>query len=334
MNYAGNDIGTPLDYQVSLVQSASHGDVVFLENGTLQYTPDMDYCGTDTFSYSVRTTEGYSVARVSLQATGCVVSLLAIDDMVNYPYGQAVTYNVAMNDLGITSSAVITMQGFPDHGQITLYDDGAFLYVPNIGYCGVDRFSYVVTIGQATSVGDVFLSAKNCRDPIVVNPDLVDYPAGKSVLVNVLANDIGFQSADTVYVSKSPQHGSVALSGFGLITYTPQIGYCGMDDFSYAIDNGFGGVAEGRVSVAPEGCGKRLAISWLPSEQSPYVDVAGYRLYMGRQNRKYIHSVDLGQRIDFEYVVDEPGEYYFAITAVSGIKTESNFSDEVLLMHP
>ena len=43
---------------VGVVTPPAHGSITFLGDGTVTYTPDANYVGSDTFSYTVETDDG------------------------------------------------------------------------------------------------------------------------------------------------------------------------------------------------------------------------------------------------------------------------------------
>jgi hypothetical protein len=65
----------------------------------------------------------------------------------------------------------------------------------------------------------------------------------------VLTNDILTTDATVIAVS-APAHGSTHLNGDGTITFTPAIGFSGMDGFTYAVSNAQGHTDLATVTVS------------------------------------------------------------------------------------
>jgi hypothetical protein len=80
------------------------------------------------------------------------------------------------------------------------------------------------------------VSAENVR-PIAIN-DEVETVSG-SIIIDVLANDTDANGdALTVVGIAAPVTGSNQLNADGTITYTPQVGFVGIDTFTYTITDG------------------------------------------------------------------------------------------------
>jgi uncharacterized repeat protein (TIGR01451 family) len=140
----------------------SHGSAVVLyPNGTYSYTPNPNYSGTDSFTYTIRDIVG--------QTAGATVTLtitpLAVNDSGTTPAntiltstapgpGQSVSAtSILTNDLGtaltLTSvngttctsgcSAIATI-----HGTVSVNANGSYSYNPTAGYTGTDSFTYQV----------------------------------------------------------------------------------------------------------------------------------------------------------------------------------------------
>jgi hypothetical protein len=80
--------------------------------------------------------------------------------------------------------------------------------------------------------------------------DSANTEEGNAVSINVLAND-NDPEGDTLTVTASTQgiNGSVANNG-NSVSYTPNPGFTGNDNFSYSIDDGYNGTATANVSVS------------------------------------------------------------------------------------
>jgi hypothetical protein len=73
---------------------------------------------------------------------------------------------------------------------------------------------------------------------------------GGEVVIDVVANDTDVDGDSLVVVEASePDFGTVTVDPSGLITYTPDPGYVGLDAFSYTVIDGHGGVDTAIVTI-------------------------------------------------------------------------------------
>ena len=152
--------------------------------------------------------------------------------------------NVVANDTVPTGFAPVVVTTTA-HGQLLLdTGNGAFTYVPDTGFYGVDTFTYhLVLASQPTNivsndatvtifVNNSSLAPKGLADIFAFGQDAVPPDTG-----NVLTNDIANSgnTADlTAQLVSTPQNAlSFSLNPDGTFNYTPMPGFVGSDTFQY-----------------------------------------------------------------------------------------------------
>ena len=155
----GNDLdldGDPLT--ATLVSGPAHGTLTFNPDGSFVYTPDANYSGPDSFTYTVSDGNQTSTpATVTLTVSPVDDPPTAVAD--TYSLGEGHTFSapasggLLANDSDIDPSTVLTavLVTGPAHGTLTLDPDGSFTYVPDANFNGVDTFTYQASDGTATS---------------------------------------------------------------------------------------------------------------------------------------------------------------------------------------
>lgn len=139
----GNTIGAP-----SITFPPAHGSVVINGNGTITYTPNLNYEGADSLIYSVcdnGTPQACDLATVYLHATNRTDNVTyANDDAAFTLLNTPVNGNVSGNDTDPegNNSPVFTQVTQPANGTVAFNPDGTYTYTPNTGYTGPDRFTY------------------------------------------------------------------------------------------------------------------------------------------------------------------------------------------------
>lgn len=134
---------------VKIITPPAIGKVVVHADGTVTYTPNQDVNGQDSFTYTVKDIFGRlsNEARVHITIIPVNDAPVAIDDIYYVQRDSSIRENVGLNDYDVDGD-VLTFRilELPKHGKIEFFDgmDGAFIYVPNLGFTGIDTFVYEV----------------------------------------------------------------------------------------------------------------------------------------------------------------------------------------------
>lgn len=250
----GND--TDADGDTLTVQSVStptHG-VAALSGGTLTYTPNTSYTGSDSFTYTVGDGHGNSdTATVNLVVAATIGVPVANDDTATVPMNTATPINVLANDTDPDGHALtITAVSTPAHGTATIVGGTSVTYTPNAGYTGGDTFSYTVSDGfGSTDIASVTVTVSGTGNAPVVQNDAANVLMNTRTVLRLLANDSDPNGdALTITAVGTPVHGAVAITDGGQsVTYAPPNGYLGVDSFAYTASDGNGNSASGMVAL-------------------------------------------------------------------------------------
>jgi uncharacterized repeat protein (TIGR01451 family) len=139
-------------------------------------------------------------------------------------------------------SLVALLDTDPEHGVLALYSDGSFVYTPAADYNGLDSFAYHACDSfapPACSIGVVSITVVPESDSPVAVDDEATTPEGIPVVVDVLANDHD-ADGDLLIVTTitSPANGGAVITPDYTITYTPALGFHGVDTFMYTVSDG------------------------------------------------------------------------------------------------
>ncbi len=255
-----NDVDVDGDL-LSLVDfdQPEHGTLVHLGDGTFRYTPDSNFYGTDSFSYTITDgSGGSSSATVTYQVLSVNDAPVAGADRYDVNEDGSVTTGFVMaNDTDVEENLLgITDFTLPSHGQLINNNDGTFTYTPDSDYNGIDHFTYTITDGHgATATATVTLTVHGVNDAPVAGDNTLTTNQNETVIsTSVLANDTDIDN-DALAVADYAQgaHGTVSYQGDGIFTYTPDGDYTGTDSFTYTISDGQGGsdTATVRITVLP-----------------------------------------------------------------------------------
>ncbi|MEQ3655087.1 MAG: Ig-like domain-containing protein, partial [Dokdonia sp.] len=142
------------DYEVTSVTDPQNGTVTINPDGSVIYTPNPNYNGTDTFDYTVTITNPDGSTSTEM-ATVVVTVLPKADvqnDVADTPEDTAVNIDILPNDdfsgvYGVDYET--TAVSDPANGTVTINPDGTVDYTPGFNFNGTDSFDYTVTVTNA-----------------------------------------------------------------------------------------------------------------------------------------------------------------------------------------
>lgn len=226
----------PLSVTDWTVQSA-HGTVLIVSEGVLEYHPEEDFHGTDSFTYTASDSRATATATVTVTVNPVDDLPVAFNDAYAvlappmFPVGESYLQTGAIdgllhNDIDWDGTAVQlgTVNTAGLQGAVTVNPDGSFEYHGPAGFLGTTSFSYtVVADGQESAPATVRLEVAKtgAMDPAPqANPDYYffgDDPLVVSAADGPLANDVVYNLA---VLDQQPMSGKVTAFNFdGSFTY-------------------------------------------------------------------------------------------------------------------
>ena len=170
VNVLANDTDAEDDaLSITGTPTATNGTVVSNGDGTLTYTPNAGFVGSDVVTYQI--TDGTDTTTATLDVTveaGNEAPVSIADPELVLDQGQsATTVDVLANDTDAEGEA-ISVTGTPSAANGTVVDngDGTLTYTPNDGFFGTDVISYEITDGTNTTAASLDVTV-NERDYIV-----------------------------------------------------------------------------------------------------------------------------------------------------------------------
>ncbi|WP_243058370.1 Ig-like domain-containing protein [Nocardioides sp. SR21] len=234
-----------------LVTNPVHGIVVVNPSGTVTYTPDPNFHGTDSFTY--RADDGdlqSSAVTVTVTVDPVEDAPVAHDDSYTTGVDTPVARNVIANDVdGDGDSLVAELVTPPSHGTLVLSPAGSIIYTPDPGYRGTDSFTYAASDGHGSS--DSATVTVRVNDPTVTVTDSVSVAEDTQSTGNVLTNDRDPDPDDalTVIDHTDADHGTLAIEPDGDFTYTPDADWHGTETVTYTTNTGATGTLD--ITVTP-----------------------------------------------------------------------------------
>jgi VCBS repeat-containing protein len=247
--------GNPLS--AILVNGPSNGILQLNANGGFDYIPNADFNGTDSFTY--RANDGSANSEpvtVTINVKAVNDAPVSLADAFFLEEDTSVQGNVLTNDTDVDGQGLVAqLVAGPEHGTLTLNQDGSFSYEPNANFNGTDSFTYRAFDG--TAFGDpqtVTLQVSSVNDvPVAVDDNGLETAYQQPLEIEpgqLLANDSDLDGDTLSIVAvQDAVNGTVAIVD-GKILFTPKPGYSGPASFSYTVSDGNGAFATATAAIA------------------------------------------------------------------------------------
>ncbi len=252
-----NDVDPDGDTLTVTTASADNGAVVINADGTLTYTPDANFNGTDTITYVISDGQGgNSTSTVTvtvgaenddptvtpLAALGNAdADVIAIDVSGSFDDldGDTLTFSQTGLPPGLSIDAAGNITGTIDPSASQGGSDGDGIYTVTItaddGFGGTVSSTFSWTVTNPPPVA-------NDDGPIAVTEDT-------PLDIDVLAND-NDPDGDTLTVTLATAgNGTVTINPDGTLNYAPDANFNGTDTITYTISDGNGGTSTATVEI-------------------------------------------------------------------------------------
>ncbi|MBL8784540.1 MAG: tandem-95 repeat protein, partial [Deltaproteobacteria bacterium] len=236
-----------------ITEVPAHGTAYINPDNTITYEPQADYVGTDSFIYQVCDPSGLcDTALVTVFVGSNNRNPSAKDDEATTRENEPTEIDALANDSDPDSDPLTIEQvEDPAHGTTAIVD-GVIVYTPDLDFVGFDIFFYTACDSKgACATAFVVVEVQEAVNvPPTAVDDTVSTKVNTPVTIDTTSNDID-PDGDPLSVTEvtQPEHGAVVLNNDGTVTYTPETGYVGTDDFTVTISDGRGGTSTQRVVV-------------------------------------------------------------------------------------
>ncbi|WP_197465357.1 Ig-like domain-containing protein [Marinomonas sp. TW1] len=274
-NVLANDTFENASAQVTSYTNPANGTIVTDALGNVTYTPNADYIGSDSFSYTVTSNGTQETATIIVETLGpntIPVFTLPVSESVNEEgtlvFSSANANVVSVSDLdadvltitlesanGVLSLSGVAGLSFTEGdgtGDARMVFSGSeadinaalegLQFSPNADFYGATSISVNADDGRATVSESIVINVSGIVDGVA---DDVGTEVNTVVTFDPLLND-SFEGSATITAVSVPSHGTATIGLDQKITYTPEANYRGYDSFTYTVESG--GVTE-TVSV-------------------------------------------------------------------------------------
>jgi hypothetical protein len=231
--------------------TAPNGIVTINPDGTITYTPNANFSGTDTITYVISDGDGgTATATIAVTVTPVNDPPVAANDTAVTDEDVPVTIAVLGNDSDVEGDPLTVTGAYAVNGTVTINPDGTITYAPNSDFSGGDTISYTISDGQGGfSSAMVTVTVNAVNDAPTAVEDAATTEEDNPVTIAVLANDTDADGDPLTVVAGSAANGIVTINPDGTITYTPGRNFNGNDTITYTISDGNGGFSTATIGV-------------------------------------------------------------------------------------
>ncbi|HCG5913129.1 TPA: tandem-95 repeat protein [Vibrio parahaemolyticus] len=196
----GNDTFEGDDKMVSLDTNngPANGTVSINPDGSVTYTPNDNYHGTDSFTYIVTSGGVSESTTVSVDVTPVNDAPVAKDDIATTQEDTAVTIDVLSSDTDVDGDKLsIQSATVPEaQGKVEIVD-GKLVFTPAENFNGQAEITYTVTDGQLTDEAKVTVTVNPVNDAPTIKVDAVESITEDAVSIDTVVATLTVRDTDT-----------------------------------------------------------------------------------------------------------------------------------------
>ncbi|HHF3092088.1 TPA: tandem-95 repeat protein [Vibrio diabolicus] len=176
----------------------ANGTVSVNPDGSVTYTPNDNYHGTDSFTYIVTSGGVSESTTVSVDVTPVNDAPVAKDDIATTQEDTAVTIDVLPNDTDVDGDKLsIQSASVPEaQGKVEIVD-GKLVFTPAENFNGDAEITYIVTDGQLTDEAKVTVTVNPVNDAPTIKVDAVESITENAVSTDTVVATLEVADSDT-----------------------------------------------------------------------------------------------------------------------------------------
>ena len=257
INVLNNDEVPDGIQRLDINNSPEHGTVNILSNNEINYQPDPDYYGEDSFIYAVTDDYGNDsdVATVHITVDSLPDNVVAINDDVTLNEDTNTDIAVLGNDDVPDGVKEINVTTQPLNGTVTIQPNNEISYEPDPEYNGDDNFVYEITDNfDNTDDATVTITVEPVDDGVTAIDDDVTIDEDTDINLSVTDNDDIPDGVESLSIISRPDNGYAEVNDDNTIYYEPDPDYYGEDSFVYEVVDAQGADADqATVNITIEG---------------------------------------------------------------------------------
>jgi Ca2+-binding RTX toxin-like protein len=245
------DDGSVVASSVAISSGVANGTLVNNGDGTVTYTGDTNFNGTDSFTYTVTDSDivTSNIATVDITVDAVNDAPDAVEDVIVVNEDTSITFNIVANDTDVEDGSVVAdsvlIKSDVANGTLINNGDGTVTYIGDENYFGDDSFSYTVTdtAGLVSDIATVSITVNPVNDAPIAADGVRTTNEDEAVSFNIFDNvsDIEDGTFDVTNITLGEvANGTLVNNGDGSVTYTGDANFFGEDSFTYSVKDSEG----------------------------------------------------------------------------------------------
>ena len=241
--------------QLNVTQATSeNGTVTINADGTISYTPNANFSGTDIITYTISDGNGgTATATVTVTVTGSQDGPIAEDDFAITEQDTPVVISILDNDSDPDGDQLIVTQATSDFGTVVINEDGSITFTPQNGFSGEAVINYTISDGNGgTATAQVRIVINPApeveNNPPIAVDDEITVTNTNPVTIAVLGNDSDPDGHSISVQLATTEFGTVEIVD-GNLVFTPNEGLTGVVVIYYSIIDELGATATATVTI-------------------------------------------------------------------------------------
>lgn len=240
-----------------------NGTVVDNGDGTVTFTPDENFNGDTSFTYTVTDPDGNSdTGEVFVEVLPVNDAPDAVDDEDALGGAPSITVDLLANDTDVDGDDLFVIAADVPSDEGTLVDngDGTVTFTPAAGFNGTATIDYTISDrpagdpdGLTNSAQHTIVVGDGSTQPPVAVDDTAETLEDTPVVIDLLGNDTDPDTPNSALTIASvdvpAEQGTVVDNGDGTVTFTPAENYNGPATISYTVSDPEGNTDEGEAAV-------------------------------------------------------------------------------------
>jgi VCBS repeat-containing protein len=246
-----NDSDADGDRLTLVDAAAANGTVSINADGTLSYTPDIDFSGTDTITYRIADGQGgISTGTAVVTVTSVNDAPVIADRSVAGREDTPLAIDALSGATDRDGDRLNVTQAVAANGVVMLGTDGTLSYTPRRDFAGTDVITLTISDGQGgQATATISVDVAGVNDAPTAGTQSAVTAGGVPVILDVLSDARDVEGDPLTVIEATASTGSVTINGDGKLTYTPDAAFGGQAVVTYVVSDGKGGRTTSTATV-------------------------------------------------------------------------------------